>query len=87
LFWKYLTPYLFSQETWDISPSYPNSFKEAIIHTISLGGDTDIIGAMTGAISRAYLWIKATPINGTKLENRGYLEGLAEKLQQIKTQI
>jgi len=46
-----------------------------------LGGDTDTIGAMTGAISGAYLGIESIPISWrSKLENRLYIEELAEKL-------
>jgi len=59
----------------------PNSFARAVLYAISLGGDTDTIGAMTGAISGAYLGIEAIPEGWIgKLENRGYLEELAEKL-------
>ena len=32
----------------------PHSFEGAVRYAISLGGDTDTIGAMTGAISGAY---------------------------------
>ena len=32
----------------------PHSFEEAVRYAMSLGGDTDTIGAMTGAISGAY---------------------------------
>jgi len=57
------------------------SFARATLHAISLGGDTDTIGAMTGAISGAYLGIEAIPQGWIgKLENGGYLEELAEKL-------
>lgn len=66
--------------------SHPNSFEEAVTYAISLGGDTDTIGAMTGAISGAYLGVKAIPPKWRgKLENREYIEELAEGLWQIKT--
>ncbi len=66
--------------------SHPHSFEEAVIYAISLGGDTDTIGAMTGAISGAYLGIEAIPQKWqVKLENREYIEGLADRLWQIKT--
>lgn len=65
--------------------SYPNSFEEAVIYAISLGGDTDTIGAMSGAISGAYLGFQAIPLKWLeKLENREYIEYLAEGLWQIK---
>jgi poly(ADP-ribose) glycohydrolase ARH3 len=66
--------------------SHPNSFEEAVIYAISLGGDTDTIGAMTGAISGAYLGIKAIPEKWQeRLENRGYIIELADRLWRIKT--
>ena len=59
----------------------PDSFTQAVLYAISLGGDTDTIGAMTGAISGAYLGIELIPISWrNKLENRLYIEELAEKL-------
>ena len=65
--------------------SHPDSFEEAVIYAISLGGDTDTIGAMTGAISGAYLGIEAIPGRWLeRLENREYLTGLAEQLRRIR---
>jgi len=59
----------------------PDSFIQAVLHAVSLGGDTDTIGAMTGAISGAYLSIESIPRSWRdKLENRLYIEELAEKL-------
>jgi poly(ADP-ribose) glycohydrolase ARH3 len=60
------------------------SYKDTVIYAISLGGDTDTIAAMAGAISGAYLGIEAIPSEWrAKLENREYIEALAEKLWQI----
>ncbi|UCD54451.1 MAG: ADP-ribosylglycohydrolase family protein [Dehalococcoidia bacterium] len=65
---------------------HPDSFAQAVIHAVSLGGDTDTIGAMTGAIAGAYLGVEAIPNQWRdKLENRLYLTELAEKLWQLKT--
>lgn len=65
--------------------SHPHSFEEAVIYAISLGGDTDTIGAMTGAISGAYLGVEAIPPKWQdKLENREYIKGLADRLWQVK---
>lgn len=59
----------------------PDSFARAVLYAISLGGDTDTIGAMTGAISGAYLGFESIPHSwGSKLENKLYIEELAEKL-------
>ena len=64
---------------------YPDSFEEAVVYAISLGGDTDTIGAMCGAISGAYLGVEAIPeLWRLKVENRAYLEGLGERLWQLK---
>ncbi len=61
------------------------SFKESVMYAISLGGDTDTIGAMTGAIAGAYHGFESIPNEWTqKLENRGYLEELGHRLWKIK---
>jgi poly(ADP-ribose) glycohydrolase ARH3 len=66
--------------------SHPSSFEEAVIYAISLAGDTDTIGAMTGAISGAYLGIEAIPSKWQeRLENREYITELANRLWRIKT--
>ena len=66
--------------------NHPDSFAQAVVDAVSLGGDTDTIGAMTGAIAGAYLGIEAIPSNWRgKLENRLYLTELAEKLWELKT--
>jgi poly(ADP-ribose) glycohydrolase ARH3 len=67
--------------------SHPNSYEDSVVYAISLGGDTDTIGAMTGAISGAYLGIESIPDKWkSKLENRSYTEELAQKLWEAKTQ-
>lgn len=67
--------------------THPQSFADAVVYAISLGGDTDTIGAMTGAISGAYLGIGAIPqVWKEKLENRAYIEELAERLWLLKRQ-
>ena len=64
--------------------SRPDSFAGAVSGAISLGGDTDTIGAMTGAISGAYLGVDAIPGRWQdKLENRRYIAELAESLCNI----
>lgn len=61
-----------------------HSFEEAILFAVSLGGDTDTIAAMTGAISGAYLGVDAIPESWrSKLENRAYIEELASKLYDL----
>ena len=64
----------------------PQSYRDTVIYAISLGGDTDTIAAMAGAVSGAYLGIEAIPSEWrAKLENKEYIEALAEKLWQIAT--
>jgi len=65
--------------------SFPGSFRDAVLNAVSLGGDTDTIGAMTGAIAGAYLGSGNIPPEWTeKLENKTYIEALAERLWEIK---
>jgi poly(ADP-ribose) glycohydrolase ARH3 len=64
----------------------PQSYRNTVIYAISLGGDTDTIAAMAGAISGAYLGIEAIPSEWrAKLENREYIESLAEDLWRHAT--
>jgi poly(ADP-ribose) glycohydrolase ARH3 len=66
--------------------SQPQSYKDTVIYAISLGGDTDTIAAMAGAISGAYLGIEAIPSKWrVKLENGEYIGDLAEKLWHLAT--
>ena len=61
--------------------AHPDSFVQAILHAIGLGGDTDTIAAMVGAISGAYLGFESIPSSWrNKLENRLYIEELAQEL-------
>ncbi|MFC1914074.1 ADP-ribosylglycohydrolase family protein [Chloroflexota bacterium] len=61
----------------------PQSFISTVTYAVSLGGDTDTIASMAGAISGAYLGIDAIPNEWLKqLENRDYIFSLARKLWQ-----
>jgi poly(ADP-ribose) glycohydrolase ARH3 len=62
-----------------------DSFEDSVLYAISLGGDTDTIAAMTGAISGAYQGVEAIPERWkSNLEKGDYIEELAEKLWVIK---
>lgn len=69
--------------------SHSHDFEASVSYAVSLGGDTDTIGAMTGAISGAYhgksgmpeRWLNALE-NGER--GRDYIEMLAEKLYELK---
>jgi poly(ADP-ribose) glycohydrolase ARH3 len=63
----------------------PDSYEQTIGNAILLGGDTDTIAAMAGAISGAYLGRQAIPQHLLdRLENgyqgRAYIESLAQQL-------
>jgi len=65
--------------------AHPSSFAEAVLYAVSLGGAADTIGAMTGAICGAYFGVEAIPARWrSKLENRPYLEELANQLFKSK---
>ncbi len=66
-----------------------DNFKDSVVYAVSLGGDTDTIGAMTGAISGAYYGEGTIPKEWVeKLEEgekgRSYIKKLAEGLYHIK---
>ena len=62
----------------------PKSYKDCVLYAISLGGDTDTIAAMAGAVSGAHLGVEAIPHGWqARLENKPYIELLAEKLCQL----
>lgn len=65
--------------------AHPDSFEEALIYAVNLGGDTDTIGAMSGAISGAYHGIRGVPVHWLEAleegpKGRGYIKKLAKKL-------
>jgi len=64
--------------------SHAGSFKDAVLFAVGLGGDTDTIAAMTGAISGAYLGLEGVPEGWRfRLEKRPYIEELAGKLYEV----
>lgn len=65
--------------------AHPASFEAALISAVSMGGDTDTIAAMTGALSGAFLGVDAVPfrwLDGLERGPRGreYIRGLADDL-------
>lgn len=59
--------------------------KEAVVYAVSLGGDTDTIGAMAGALAGAYHGASAIPADWLAAmedgpKGRTYVESLAEQL-------
>jgi len=61
--------------------AHAQDFASTVIYAVSLGGDTDTIASMAGAISGAYLGIDALPSEWqSQLENRDYISSLADKL-------
>ena len=64
-----------------------SGFANTLEYALSLGGDRDTIGAMTGAIAGACYGIEAIPTEWTDgLENRDFIEALAKRLWEIKTE-
>jgi poly(ADP-ribose) glycohydrolase ARH3 len=67
--------------------SHPDEYGQAVARAILLGGDTDTIAAMTGALSGAFLGWQAIPAHWlASLEDEGkgrsYLLALAERLYE-----
>nr|MDO8100744.1 ADP-ribosylglycohydrolase family protein [Candidatus Njordarchaeota archaeon] len=63
----------------------PESFRDATLYAVSLGGDADTIAAMTGSISGAYLGIEAIPREWINvLERKDYIEKLAKNLWRTR---
>ena len=65
--------------------SHPESFEEAVVFAVNLGGETDSVGAMTGAIAGAYHGAATIPARWLdSLEEgpkgRSYIERLADQL-------
>jgi len=61
------------------------SYAKAVLYAVSLGGDTDTLGAMTGAIAGAYHGIENIPnIWIKKLENKEHINMLAKELWKVK---
>src|SRR5262249_3010656 len=63
----------------------PESFETAVSNVIFLGGDTDTLAAMAGALSGAYLGAAGHPARPVGLpesspKGRGYLAELADNL-------
>ena len=61
------------------------SYAKAVLYAVSLGGDTDTLGAMTGAIAGAYHGVENIPnIWIKKLENKEHINMLAKELWKVK---
>lgn len=62
------------------------TFEASLIYAVSLGGDTDTIAAMCGAIAGARYGLEGIPERWlAKLENREYIEKLAKELFALYT--
>jgi poly(ADP-ribose) glycohydrolase ARH3 len=63
----------------------PDSYEEAVARAIGLGGDTDTVAAMAGAISGAFLGIDAIPAHLLRIledgpDGRSHIDELATRL-------
>lgn len=64
--------------------AHPRDFASTVIYAVSLGGDTDTIASMAGAVSGACLGIDRIPQEWQEqLENRDYILDLAARLWQV----
>jgi poly(ADP-ribose) glycohydrolase ARH3 len=68
--------------------SHPASFEEAVVYAIGLGGDTDTIGAMAGALSGAYHGAAQIPARWLDALEDGkygktYIMDLAQELSRL----
>jgi poly(ADP-ribose) glycohydrolase ARH3 len=65
---------------------HPHAFAEAVTYAISLGGDTDTIASMTGALAGAYLGMEAIPRRWRdRVEGAARLRMLADTLLHLAT--
>lgn len=63
-----------------------HNYVKGVLSAISLGGDTDTIGAMTGAIAGAYHGEERLPKRWNhKLEKADYIKELAQRLWKLKS--
>jgi poly(ADP-ribose) glycohydrolase ARH3 len=63
---------------------HPESFSDAVCYAIGLGGDTDTIASMTGALSGAYLGEEGIPeVWRERVEGVQRLRGLADALLSL----
>jgi poly(ADP-ribose) glycohydrolase ARH3 len=70
--------------------SCPQDPEMAIIRAVNLGGDTDTIGAMAGAVAGAYHGAEALPLRWTQALEEGrkgktYIVELADRLLELAT--
>jgi poly(ADP-ribose) glycohydrolase ARH3 len=60
---------------------HPDSFSSAVLFAINLGGDTDTVASMTGALSGAHLGESAIPVQWREgVEGSVSLRHLADEL-------
>jgi ADP-ribosyl-[dinitrogen reductase] hydrolase len=63
---------------------YTDSFEEAVVHAVNVGGDTDTHGAVTGALAGAYYGFEAIPKRWLDvIQNCERLVKLAEEMWRL----
>lgn len=64
------------------------SFEETIVRSVSLGGDTDTVGAIAGALAGAWSGIGAIPTRWlVKLQDSGMITSLGNRLWVVSQQL
>ena len=63
---------------------HPETFENALIRAVNMGGDADTIGAVTGALAGAYFGLGAIPARWLEtLQDREIIEELADRLYEL----
>ncbi len=63
---------------------HAESFENALVRAVNMGGDADTIGAVTGALAGAYFGLNAIPTRWLeKLQGREVIEDLADRLYEL----
>lgn len=64
---------------------YSSDFQSAILAAINIDGDSDSVGAITGAVLGAKLGVEAIPSNWrTEVEDSEYLHELGKRLYHAR---
>lgn len=64
---------------------YPDSYKDAVLAAVNSPGDSDTLGAITGAFAGAHLGIEAIPENWIeRIERRDTFYWLAERYLELR---
>jgi len=67
---------------------YPDSYEKCVLRAANTNGDSDSIACIAGAISGAYLGVKAIPKDWIeRIENKDYLIDLGIRLAEARRRL